>query len=394
MQPLALLAALLLLLARPARALFVNNSLPLSNASGAILDCADGTYTFSGGRWWAHCVSYGLCAAPLPLGCSGYPAPGACGARLDHFVSIFSSPDLTPGSWRAEGAALRAGERRPGILYRPHLAYSAATGRWVLWANVHQVGVFQGYIAATAASISGPFAVAAPAVNLTRVLATNNCGDFDLWTDAGSGAGYVIYTCGHVMGVEALTPDLLASAGAVSALFPTYFVEAPILFRRGGTYFALFGWCCCFCRQGSGAMAWTAPHALGPWALASSSERPDGDVACVAPPAAGGGGGGGGGAPLRAPLAAPTPADTPNQGCAYRNASAPARADTVSAVRSQQNSLIRLDLEGGRVIWTGNRWGQAQDGIKGHEPQAWLPLTFDAASGAVQPLRWVDAFEI
>jgi hypothetical protein len=225
----------------------VNNSLPLSNASGAILDCADGTYTFSGGRWWAHCVSYGLCAAPLPQGCSGYPAPDACGARPDHYVSIFSSPDLTPGSWRAEGAALRAGERRPGILYRPHLAFSAATGRWVLWANVHQVGVFQGYIAATAASISGPFAVAAPAVNLTRVLATNNCGDFDLWTDPGSGAGYAIYTCGHVMGVEALTPDLLASTGAVSALFPTYFVEAPVLFRRGGTYFALFGYCCCEC---------------------------------------------------------------------------------------------------------------------------------------------------
>lgn len=377
-------AATLLLLPLLARALLVNNSLPLSDASGATLDCADGTYTFSSGRWWAHCVSYGLCAAPLPLGCS--PAPDDCGARLDHYVSIFSSPDLTPGSWRAEGTALQQGQRRPGILYRPHLAFSAATGRWVLWANVHQVGVFQGYIAATAAQISGPFEVATSAVNLTRVLATNNCGDFDLYTDPGSGAGYVIYTCGHVMGVEALAPDLLSSTGAVSALFPPYFVEAPILFRRGATYFALFGWCCCFCRQGSGAMVWTAPTALGPWALASSSERPDGDVACVAPTSAGS-------QQQQQRLPAPGPADTPNQGCAYRNASAPARADTVGAVRSQQNSLIRLDLEGGRVIWTGNRWGQAPDGIKGHEPQAWLPLTFDAR-GAVQPLRWVDAFDI
>jgi hypothetical protein len=377
MQPLALLAALLLLLARPARALFVNNSLPLSNASGAILDCADGTYTFSGGRWWAHCVSYGLCAAPLPLGCSGYPAPGACGARLDHFVSIFSSPDLTPGSWRAEGAALRAGERRPGILYRPHLAYSAATGRWVLWANVHQVGVFQGYIAATAASISGPFAVAAPAVNLTRVLATNNCGDFDLWTDAGSGAGYVIYTCGHVMGVEALTPDLLASAGAVSALFPTYFVEAPAIFRRGATYFALFSWCCCFCRQGSGAMVHTAASPLGPWVLVNSTALPDGDVVCERPPAAAGWG-------------LPAPADTPNPGCAYASAGAP-RTDTVSAARSQLNSLI--SLPDGRMVYTGNRWGQAPDGIKSHEPQAWLPLRFNAAGG-IEPLVWQDTWEL
>ena len=389
MQLVVLLASLLLL-PQPTRALLVNNSLPLSNASGAILDCADGTYTFSGGRWWAHCVSYGLCAAPLPQGCSGYPAPDACGARPDHYVSIFSSPDLTPGSWRAEGAALRAGERRPGILYRPHLAFSAATGRWVLWANVHQVGVFQGYIAATAASISGPFAVAAPAVNLTRVLATNNCGDFDLWTDPGSGAGYAIYTCGHVMGVEALSVDFLSSTGRASAPFPTYFVEAPAIFRRGAAYFALFSGCCCCCRPGSGAMVHTAASALGPWTLVNSTALPDGDVVCARPRRAGGGGGGGGGGGAAGGWALPAPADTPNQGCAYKNAGPP-RADNVSAARSQLNSLIHLP--DGRIVYTGNRWGQAPDGIKSHEPQAWLPLLFDAA-GSIQPLVWEDAWEL
>jgi hypothetical protein len=368
---------LLVLALAPARALHVNNSLPLTDASGAILDCADGTYTYSGGRWYAHCVSYGLCVAPLPLGCS--PTPDDCGARLDHNVSVFSSPDLSAGSWTFEGLALAASARRRGILYRPHVVYSAQSRQWVLWANVHEIGVFQGYIAATAAHIAGPYTVAAPAVNLTRVLATNNCGDFDLWVDD-DGAGWVIYTCGHVMGVEALTGDLLASTGAASALFPTYFVEAPVLFRRGATYFALFSWCCCFCRQGSGAAVHTAPHALGPWALASSPALPDGDVVCVAPGAGAGGSG-----------ALPPPADTPNQGCAYQNGTR--RADTVSAARSQQNSLIKLDLEGGRVVWTGNRWGQAPDGLKGHEPQAWLPLTFDA-SGAIEPIRWVDAFDI
>ena len=360
-----------------ASALFVNNSLPLSDASGAILDCADGTYTFSSGRWWAHCVSYGLCAAPLPLGCS--PAPDDCGARLDHNVSVFSSPDLSPGSWRAEGVALAAGARRRGVLYRPHLVFSAETRLWVLWANVHEVGVFQGYITATSADIRGPFVAAAAAVNATRVLATNNCGDFDVWVDS-DGAGWLIYTCGHVMGVEALTRDLLSSAGAVSALFPPYFVEAPVLFRRGAVYYALFSWCCCFCRQGSGAMVWTAAHALGPYTLANSTAQPDGDVACVAPPAAAGAG---------AP--ALPPADTPNQGCLYQSGTP--RADTIGAPRSQQNSLIKLNLEGGRVIWTGNRWGQSPDGIKGHEPQAWLPLTF-ARDGSVEPIRWLDSFDI
>jgi hypothetical protein len=74
----------------------------------------------------------------------------------------------------------------------------------------------------------------------------------------------------------------------------------------------------------------TAPHPLGPWSLASSAARPDGDVACVRPADA-----------AVALRALPPPADTPDQGCAYQNGTA--RADTVSVTRSQQNSIIRLD---------------------------------------------------
>jgi hypothetical protein len=376
--PRAALASLLC--AAAARAVLVNNSAPMLGVDGAILDCADGTYTLHAGRWYAHCVSYGLCAAPVPLGCS--QMPGLCGFRQDHNVSIFSSPDLSSGSWRFEALAFAYEARPPGILYRPHVVFNPNTGLWVLWANIVNRPVFQGYFAATALSVTGPFTVVADEVPLAR----QNCGDFDLLVDT-DGAGYVIYTCGHVMGVEALAPDFLGAA-ALSGSPPTanfgpYFVEAPVLFHHGAAYYAIFGYCCCFCRQGSGAMVYTAPHPLGPWALASSAERPDGDVACVVP-AGGGGARGGDAAKL---LAAPAPEDTPDQGCAYQNGTA--RADTVSVTRSQQNVIITLP--DGRLIWTGNRWGQAPDGIKGHEPQAWLPLEFDAA-GNVQELKWLDAW--
>jgi hypothetical protein len=46
-----------------------------------------------------------------------------------------------------------------------------------------------------------------------------------------------------------------------------------------------------------------------------------------------------------------------------------------------------------RYIWTGDRWMQAPDGIKGHEPQFWSRLEFDAA-GNIQPLKWVDEVHI
>ena len=369
--------ALLLALPHFASSILVNNTAPMLDSTGAILDCADSTYTFTESRWYAVCVSYGSCVAPVPLGCS--VMPDACGHRLDHNVSIFSSPDLSSGSWVFERLAFPHTARPRGILYRPHVVFNAATATWVLWCNIFDVGVFQGYFAATAPSIAGPYTVANPAINTTRT----KCGDFDLLVDS-DGAGYVIYTCGHVMGVEELTADYLASTGRASALFPTYFVEAPVIFRRADTFFAMFGFCCCFCRQGSGAMVHTAAAPLGPWALVNSSALPDGDVVCARP------------APAPAPAPAggwglPPPSDTPDQGCAYASPGAPPRADNVSTARSQQNSLIRMP--DGRVVWTGNRWGQAPDGIKGHEPQAWLPLHF-SASGAIEPLVWLDAWEL
>jgi hypothetical protein len=260
---LAYLRLAALVAAGSARLVTINNTAPRLDTSGQIVDGHDLSLRVvvdpvSGETTYVmHTIEYGLCVAPLPLGCS--PTPDDCGARLDHNVSVFSSPDLSAGSWTFEGLALAASARRRGILYRPHVVYSAQSRQWVLWANVHEIGVFQGYIAATAAHIAGPYTVAAPAVNLTRVLATNNCGDFDLWVDD-DGAGWVIYTCGHVMGVEQLAPDFLSAAGGAATIFPTYFVEAPVLFRRGNLYYALFGSCCCFCRQGSGAMVHTAPH--------------------------------------------------------------------------------------------------------------------------------------
>merc|ERR1712129_443017 len=44
---------------------------------------------------------------------------------------------------------------------------------------------------------------------------------------------------------------------------------------------------------------------------------------------------------------------------------------------------------GPTFIWTGDRWQQSPDGIKGHEGQTWAVLQFDA-SGNVAPIRWQD----
>jgi hypothetical protein len=176
---------------------------------------------------------------------------------------------------------------------------------------------------------------------------------------------------------------MLDSAGDVSPtgryLFDEYFIEAPALFYRKETqtYYAIFGHCCCYCFQGSGAIVHTAPHPLGPWTSL-------GDKACV--PAAGAT------TPvpsLAAALGAAAHPDTPGQGCQYVDKA------TTSALRAQQSFIAEVDVAGGGTafLWAGDRWEQSWDGTKGHDPQTWVPIVFDA-TGDVMPLRWLDNFTV
>ena len=116
----------------------------------------------------------------------------------------------------------------------------------------------------------------------------------------------------------------------------------------------------------------TAPHPLGPWTSL-------GDVACV---------------PAHLPhsvagfLAAVGHTPTPGQGCQY------ADKTTTSALRAQQSFIAEVDTPGGKAyLWAGDRWEQSWDGTKGHDPQTWVPLVFNA-DGSVQPLRWLDNFTV
>lgn len=385
-----LLAALLLPAAT--HGYFFNNSLPLTDSTThQILDCADGSIQLFNGRWFMTCMSYGLCQAPLPLGCDA--TPDDCGYKLDHNISTFSSPDLSQGSWRFEGYAIPWTSRPVGVVFRPQVVFHAASGKYILWANVEHRPFYQGYFTALGDTPFGPFTLSNALVNTTRT----GCGDYHVFVDTASNppsaspTAYLIYTCSHYMGIDRLTADYMHSDGVVSPLFEPYFVEAPSLLEHKGTYFALFDHCCCYCLQGAGVIVHTAPHPLGPWTLKNSSLHPDGNVACVAPPPGGvektWGEGVGHYPPSVSSL--PAPQDTPNQGCLYQNHTS--RVDTVSVTRSQQNFIITLP--NGLMVWTGNRWGQSPNGLKGNEPLAWLPLEFDGAGG-LKDMAWVEAFEI
>jgi hypothetical protein len=90
-------------------------------------------------------------------------------------------------------------------------------------------------------------------------------GDFDVFVDD-NGTGYIVYSQNYYMGIEQLTPDFYYSTGK-SYMFEEYFVEAPIFMKKDNIYYVLFGWCCCYCMQGSGVLVHTANNPMGPYTL-------------------------------------------------------------------------------------------------------------------------------
>jgi len=108
---------------------------------------------------------------------------------------------------------------------------------------------------------------------------------------------------------------------------------------------------------------------LGPWTTLS------GDLACVSTSGS-----------LNSSVGAEP---TPGQGCQYHDPT------TTSITQAQQNYIIQVDTSTGgkEYVYTGDRWEQAPDGIKGHDPQYWYPLKFNA-DGSIQPVTWVDSFTL
>ena len=107
---------------------------------------------------------------------------------------MFSSPDLSSGSWVYRGDALRCAELPDcAILYRPHLVWNPSTRLYVLFYNyVSASGKPQRIGAATSASPGGPFTLRTANISNARPVLPSNqhgsMGDFDVLVDPADGA--------------------------------------------------------------------------------------------------------------------------------------------------------------------------------------------------------------
>ena len=334
----------------------ISNTLPRRDASGALMDLHDGAIHHINGTYYYWGMQYGLCNI-TKSGCDGLWYPPHCGYRTNHNVSLYSSPDLV--TWNFVLDALPMESRPLRVYYRPQVVFNPRTNLYVLWINM--VNFWPGtqdpnygdatYLVATTPSPHLPFSVVGSAAVKFGALGV---GDLSLFVDPLDGEGYIAYGAWaasvHAVSVEKLSFDYLSSTNASSGVITPPFYEAPLLFHRSSSYYLTTGPTCCFCAEGAPSLVYTAPSPLGPWTNTQTY--------------------------IDTPLAA-------NNG---------------SLLHAQNSMLVDVTLANGTraILWAGDRWASAIDGIFGHNLQYWGQLAWDdsAVPPRVAPLQWQDSLEL
>ena len=246
------------------------------------MDAHDGnTIQYEPGEpFYYYAMGYGLCLE------DGVKAEGGCGQTSNNTVGVWSSRTLASGTWVLESSFTPSatGETLgwPNCTYfRSHAVRrrtSSSGASYILYLN-GQAGhdtecsacppgsSSKCILAGTSASPTGPWTYNG-VVDL-RYTSEGGVGDFSVWVDESAGTGaspapaYAIYkrsgaaqgTSAHRMTLQRLDSSYLAPDAdptSSAGIFGSPFVEAPDLFKRGATYYAVFGKCCAFCALGSG----------------------------------------------------------------------------------------------------------------------------------------------
>ena len=353
-----------------------SNVLPRLDSSGAILKAHDGTTqrfpsSANPNLFYYHAMGYPNCSEPGKInGCTN------CIYGRNNSLSVYSSPDLSSGSWKLEESIYPGAAGFPSCTYfRSQAVYNALTNLYVLWANTAGCdncpsGGCAAYATATAPAPGGPYTFRTFTQPSQAQLGNKSgfIGDYALKVDD-DGSAYIILThgiagAGHRdMYIFKLSDDYLfieQSGFAVGPLPGPNLVEAPALFKRNGVYYALLGGCTCMGLYGGGVAVLTATNIGGPWNNVTSTLDP--------------------GCPMEK-----------QSSCFEMGPGAICNPVT----QAQQNYVITVPLSDGTegFIWTGDKWQTSPDGSYDEQPQTWLPLSFDT-DGNIEPFVYVDNFTL
>jgi hypothetical protein len=389
---------------------------PLFDTQGRRVNAHDGSLIEVNGTFYLYGTVYLPCRQNAPL----------CNQECGYFGNLFAayaSPDLSNGSWTLLSDNVLpalASDNHDISYWEANVQYNRYTQTWVLVYWSGHYGFRNAQVAlATSASPAGPFVNVAP-LQATRP-GTVISDTVALWvdeTDPNSASGQKAYLryntrdspLRHV--VEELDPTWTKTTGNDAVIFekqdfPWY--DGGGMWRRNATFYAMLGFDCCFCQWGGDALIFTAPTALGPWtpqqqtpAVASiphentawrTSDVPPANWTNEVNPCADG---------TNPPRSVKDMYINPcsQDDVGGQNFTIPAQQFNVAILPSVALSSGTPGFPRQRdaqqeplILYFGENFNSALDGVKAHDLQTWLPMAFDA-EGRVQRMVWQDTFDV
>ena len=370
----------------------ISNKDPRRDVEGRIVDCHDGNIVGPiNGTYFIYGELYGN---------SNF---AVAGNSMLPKLSVYTSPDLTSGSWAFRGllhnntfpgwANSSVWKWAPkGAWYSPSVVYSEPHKKFIIYWTAS---------AEECCEASWGVAQSFDGIHFELTSLTQKSYFVNSSVDGSSlmidddGVGYVAYTAihgvpgrrDHIVSIDRLAPDLLSSSKEQVAIFPDFFVEGVMLFKRQDKYYIMYGSCCCACREGSGAVVFSATKITGPWV------RQARDVNCK----------------VEAPICAGMPDQEVDK-------IRPLGQLTISAQGIAISKLPKAGLKGEDVyLWQGMRWLSGKHNPKqcttlcnpptgvctqdpayhtGEDFDYWIPLEFDSQGKIMQFKEFVDTFEL
>eukprot|EP00038_Savillea_parva_P002357 m.113647 g.113647 ORF g.113647 m.113647 type:complete len:402 (-) comp10811_c0_seq4:2646-3851(-) len=326
--------------------------LPLITGEASVL-FVEGAWYFYFNNWVGGCACAWTCTRHEPPACNA-----TCSLNMTdplHTVVVYRSRNLV--QWENLGVAFQQPDGAAGgDLERPHVILCERTGQFVLWWERSFALGGTSYAVATANGPAGPFTMVTAHANTS-----NQEHDFNLFVDDDGTAFHISLKtlpcwdhpprqpgqCSGLM-IQKLSWDFLSAAGP-----PTFVnisatgaaaLEAPIMFKAHGWYYATAGTLSCAAAGGTTVFAFKSRQPMGEYTLASRLE--------------------------------------PNGCIAQKNDS-----------RAQGSATFTV---GEDLIWLGNQWltSQAPNRERNHDLLRFAKLNVSAADGLIDTFSWQENISV
>eukprot|EP01060_Flectonema_neradi_P022606 TRINITY_DN30853_c0_g1_i1.p1 TRINITY_DN30853_c0_g1~~TRINITY_DN30853_c0_g1_i1.p1 ORF type:complete len:357 (+),score=43.80 TRINITY_DN30853_c0_g1_i1:53-1123(+) len=327
-----------------------NDKPRIDSGTGLPLEAGDGCLRQFGDKYYVYGTRYQACPQSDQKFCyewgSNITWP-MCGWRNMTF-SIYSSSDLV--SWKLESAnavpEMVTGtviNNRNMAFFEPAVVYNKKNNNYVMWFVMTQDGDHGGQGVAVSDSPTGPFILDKHAGY--PVTTMNRSADLYLYQD--DDEDQTAYLKHNMNGkppanyVSRLSPDYRSVVETSAPIENGTYYEGGGIFKRGNTWYVMFGQGCCFCKRGGSSLVYTSSNPLGPYVYQTSINR------------------------------------------LLSNGSyeVPAQQFGVSGI---------VSAAGEKQYWyTGMRFGSGS--VKSYDFQYWWPLQF-SPNGTVMPMIWENSF--